>query len=108
MNMKMLKKDVYLVKLDKRSGTTFEHFQHRIDIHGAQNAIDFLYWVQTNLGMGLPWNLYYSVQGKPEFEIPKWAVRYNEAGSNFTQLFIRSDMVPLIMLTWQGAKNEAY
>lgn len=100
MKLKWLKEKVFLVKLDRRSGKTFEHFQYRIDIHGAANAIEFLYWIQTNLGMGLPWNLYYNVQDDPKFEIPKWTVRYNAPGESFTQVFVRSDMVPLILLTW--------
>lgn len=99
MKMKVLKENVYLVKLDKRSGKTFEHFQHRIDIHSATSAIQFLYWLQTNLGLGLPWNLYYSVQHRLDFDIPRWTVRYNEPGKAFTQVFVRSDLVPFILLT---------
>ena len=100
MKQKMLKPGMWLAKIDKRSGRTFEHFTHRIDLYDTKTAIDFLYWTQDNLGKGITWNLYLATRDEDGFEIPNWTVRYQEPGSRFTEVFVHPRLVSYIMLNW--------
>lgn len=100
-----LSRNVYLKKLDKRSGSTFNHYQHRIDMVRHDDAIRFINWAQDNLGYFLPWNLYLVGRSDRGFKAPNWVIRYQEPGNSLTEMFVSPDLVPFIMLYWVG-NNE--
>jgi hypothetical protein len=97
-----LKPGIWLVTLDKRSGQTFGHFKHRVDIYKADKAKEFINWSQEFLGDFLPWNLYMAGRQEPGFIVPNWVIRYQEPGSAFTEIFVHPDLVPFLLLHWQG------
>lgn len=101
MKQTKLKENIYLVRLDKRSGRTVEHFRHRVDLYRLEQANEFIDWAQDHLGKFVPWNLYLAGRDNPGFEIPNWTVRYQEPGSAFTEVFVRLDLVPAVLLHWQ-------
>jgi len=101
MKQTRLKNGITLVRLDKRSGETFGHFKHRVDLYTVKEANEFISWAQDHLGKFVPWNLYYVGRNFPGFEIPNWTVRYQETGSVFTEVFVRIDLVPAVILHWQ-------
>ena len=101
MKQTRLKNGVTLVRLDKRSGETFNHFKYRVDLHSVKEANEFIDWAQDHLGKFVPWNLYYVGRNSASFETPNWTVRYQETGSAFTEVFVRVDLVPAVVLHWQ-------
>ena len=101
MKQTRLKNGITLVRLDRRSGETFDHFRHRVDLYSFKEANEFIDWAQDHLGKFVPWNLYYVGRNFPNFEVPNWTVRYQETGSVFTEAFVRIDLVPAVILHWQ-------
>lgn len=97
---KMLMPGVWLVPLNKRSGRTFDHFKHRIDIYKLETGMAFIAWCQDNLGHFIPWNMYRSNQHQLDVEVPNWTVRYQAPGSVFTEVFINPKYMPMVFLKW--------
>ena len=96
----MLMPGVWLASLDKRSGRTFDHFTHRIDIYKLEPGITFINWCRDTLGEFVPWNLYYTGRDHPGFVVPNWTIRYQEPGSVFTEIFIKPELMPMVILKW--------
>ena len=101
MNQTKLQDHLWLVKLDKRSGHTVNHFSHRVDATKLEPARDFMCWAIANLGDFALWNHYLVERYKLGYVPPNWTVRYREPSNEFTEFFLHRDTVPFVMLKWQ-------
>ena len=97
----ILQNNLYLVKLDKRSGETVNHFSHRVDAYKLKDAKNFLNWAVAYLGNFNLWNHYLSERFQFGYVPPNWVVRYQEPSNEFTEFFIHKDSVPFVMLHWK-------
>ena len=97
----LLKGRIRITKLDRRSISSFGYFSHKLDILGFQDAQYFINWGRENLGDFLPWNLFYTGKKDKNFFIPNWAIRYQSPGLLHTEIFLKEEVVPIVLLYWQ-------
>jgi hypothetical protein len=102
MNKIKLQENLYLVKLDQRSGATLSHFSHRVDATEIKNARNFLNWAVSFLGDFSLWNHYLRERYHVGYVAPNWVVRYQDPANSFTEFFIHKDVVSFVILNWKA------